>query len=183
MWHIWDTGKVYTWFRIVDLSETTIWRPRCRWDDHKKRICKTWCASVDWFDCDNELLSCLKCMELVDQLRNCYVCLFVCWWPVERSVSRSDSVFPNHLNSRHISHTALANLPCTVPTQTSVFKQIFSCDKKVKQTLYSPEQFLSIPAGSDSHISRQSAHKGSKVINPTHRPLLPRRNIPGTHLC
>ena len=32
-------------------------------------------------------------------------------------------------------------------------------------------------------MSRQSAHEGSKVVSPTHRPLYPTRNIPGTQLC
>ena len=29
----------------------------------------------------------------------------------------------------------------------------------------------------------QSAHEGSKVVSPTHRPPLPPGNIPGTHFC
>ena len=32
-------------------------------------------------------------------------------------------------------------------------------------------------------MSRQSAHKCGKVVSPTHRPLLPPGNIPGTHFC
>jgi hypothetical protein len=31
-----------------------------------------------------------------------------------------------------------------------------------------------------SHISRQSAHEGSKVVSPKHRPSLPPGNIHGT---
>jgi len=27
------------------------------------------------------------------------------------------------------------------------------------------------------------AHEGGKVVCPTHQPLLPPRNIPGTHFC
>ena len=34
-----------------------------------------------------------------------------------------------------------------------------------------------------SRISSQSAHEGGKVVSPTHRPLLPPMNIPGTHFC
>ena len=36
-----------------------------------------WFGSVDDFDCGSEPLSSIKCTELFDQLRNCYVCLFV----------------------------------------------------------------------------------------------------------
>ena len=37
--------------------------------------------------------------------------------------------------------------------------------------------------GWGSQISRQSAHKGGKVVSPTHRPPLSPGNIPGTHFC
>jgi len=53
--------------------------------------------------------------------------------------------------------------------------------KKVKKSHYMPGQTLRVPEGLDSQISRQSAHEGSKVVNPTHRPPLPPGNIPGTH--
>jgi hypothetical protein len=50
---------------------------------------------------------------------------------------------------------------------------------KVKQFVYRPIQALRVPGGWGS----QSAHEGGKVDNPTYRPPLPPRNIPGTHLC
>jgi hypothetical protein len=44
-------------------------------------------------------------------------------------------------------------------------------------------QALGVPGGSGSRISRQSAHEGSKVVSPMHRPSLPPGRIPGTHFC
>ena len=46
-----------------------------------------------------------------------------------------------------------------------------------------PGQALRVPGASDPQISRHSAHKGGKVVSPTHRPYLPPRNISGTHFC
>jgi len=49
-----------------------------------------------------------------------------------------------------------------------------------------PLQALICPEGSGRlglPDLKQLAHKGGKVVSPTHRPPLPSGNIPGTHFC
>jgi hypothetical protein len=54
---------------------------------------------------------------------------------------------------------------------------------KVKQSHYSPGQGHSVPGGSGSQISRQSAHEGDKVVSLRTDHLYLPGNNPGTHFC
>jgi len=63
----------------------------------------------------------------------------------------------------------------------SVF--LYEYKVKLNQSHYSPGHPLSISGCWDSQISRKSSHESGKVVNHTHRPILPPGNIPGTHFC
>ena len=46
-----------------------------------------------------------------------------------------------------------------------------------------PKRTLGVQEFEAHRISRQSAHRGGKVVSPTHRPPLTPGDIPGTHCC
>jgi len=50
---------------------------------------------------------------------------------------------------------------------------------KVKHPITGLDRPTGLREVEDPGISRQSAHEGGKVVNPTHRPTLPRRSYTG----
>jgi len=71
-------------------------------------------------------------------------------------------------------------LSCPPTNKRLVWRQSINCqvewiDEKKSKVNSIPGQALRDPGGWDSHISRQSAHEGRKVVSPTHQPPLPTR--------
>ena len=96
-----------------------------------------------------------------------------------------DMTFTPSDNKNPSSGSAVSTRDAHTSTQrcNNLYLSFHGTEAKVKQSHYRPGQALRVSGGLGSQISRQSAHKGGRVVSPTHRPPLPPRNIPGTHCC
>jgi len=63
------------------------------------------------------------------------------------------------------------------------FLSIFTAIFQHKLGLFNLLEPLGLQEIEAPRISRQSAHKGGKVVSLTHRPPLPPGDIPCTHFC
>jgi hypothetical protein len=68
-------------------------------------------------------------------------------------------------------------------TNACIYIYIYIYKAYKKQSHCRPRQALRFPGAWGSQLSRQSAHKGGKVVSLTHRPPLPLGNISGTNFC
>ena len=55
-------------------------------------------------------------------------------------------------------------------------------DGSLSYPITDPERALGVPKFEAPRISRQS-EQGGKAVSPTHQPLLPPTETPGTHFC
>ena len=79
MQRVWEKGEEYAWFWWGNLRE----RPRRRWEDNiKMDLQEIGCGGMDWIElaqdrdtwrgtceCGNEHSGCIKCWEILDQLK------------------------------------------------------------------------------------------------------------------